>query len=484
MKRNLRRICIWLALLMAVQMTACGGTEAETTADIQADTAVTEAAETEPETLALGVEKTDYEGYTVNYLTLANYPNHFFLLCDEGDGDQLVDAAYRRNLAVSDLLNVNFTATEVDNVQTTASASVMAGGGEYDYILPHANAGVVNMVTDGILTDWNTIPSVDMTGPWWNGRMQETLGIDGRMFYASGDIVMTWQGMGAYLFNKDYIADYGLDTDMYEYVYDGTWTIDKLLTLTSGMYSDLNGDGKADKDDQYGLLANLGGTYWVQFGFEQPISTRDESNYPVLAMGTERMIKVVERYYEMLYAADTWRDSFSSSTYATSDYRNMLMSGRSFLTFFDIGGLHSYLREIDFEFGILPMVKLDEAQEGYHSFCGAGLIGVPKASPNLQRTGDVAEALAYYSYYILRPAFFDTVLQNKLLRDEDSYNMLSMMHDNKVFDFGFNYDSTAAEALKTVVIQKKSTDFASYYASIEQKVTNNFQKIYDSVKEQ
>ena len=144
---------------------------------------------------------------------------------------------------------------------------------------------------------------------------------------------------------------------------------------------------------------------------------------------------------------------------------------------------YSYLREIEYDFGLLPIPKFDEAQDGYRVFCGAGLIGVPSNVPDPTRTGVIAEALAYYSYREIRPAFFDIVLENKAVRDENSYRVLQMMHENKVFDFGFNFDGTGYNLIKEVVIDKKSTDFASLYAKKEKAILKSFDKIISAVKE-
>lgn len=55
------------------------------------------------------------------------------------------------------------------------------------------------MVTSGLLLDWKELKCVDFDNPWWNTEMQETISIAGKMFWASGDITMTWQGFGALL---------------------------------------------------------------------------------------------------------------------------------------------------------------------------------------------------------------------------------------------------------------------------------------------
>ena len=54
-------------------------------------------------------------------------------------------------------------------------------------------------------------------------------------------------------FNKTLFTDLGLDMP-YSYVYDGTWTLDKLNSLTKLGYEDLNGNSMIDEEDQFGIV--------------------------------------------------------------------------------------------------------------------------------------------------------------------------------------------------------------------------------------
>ena len=343
-------------------------------------------------------------------------------------GDPLDDAGYNRNLAMSELLNVDFSK------------------------------------------------------PWWNQSMTNSLGIGNRLYYASGDIVMAWQGMNTILFNKDYLEQVNLEKDLYDTCFDGEWTIDYMTKIIKGIVSDVDGDGEMTKADKYGLLTDECGFSYV-YASDIRITTPDENGWPQLSMYNEKMLGLVQKYYDLIWSGDVILDVYSSVSYATSTYRDMILEGRCFLASLDIGSLCPYLREIEHEFGILPIPKYDEAQEKYRVFCGAGLIGIPVNAPDTSRTGAIAEAMAYYSYQYIRPAFFDIVLENKAVRDENSYKVIQFMHENKVFDFGFNFDSTgsAYNMITEVVIKKKSTDFASYYAKNETKIMKNFQKIIDAV---
>ena len=484
MTKNAQIASIFMALaLLSSAMISCGGGSTgpgtiDDTMPVTESAAVTE----DPGPTANLPEGADYGGYTVTFLTLTNY-NHNFRLNAESDGETLNDAGARRNDAVSDRLNVEFEVVEMEDAPATFRQSVMAGDAEYDFIFPHATSGVAGLVTDRLLYDWNDLDTVDLTKPWWNTTMTESLGIGGHLFYASGDIVMTWQGMQAVLFNKSYLNGMELEKDLYETCFDGEWTMDYMTQIIKGHSRDLNGDGQMTEVDQYGLLDNTNTGYNYMYSADQRVTVPDADGWPQLTLNTERMAEIVNKYYNIVHSGETYLDVYSNASYPTSTYRNTIVEGRAFLATLDVGGLYANLREIEYDFGILPIPKFDEAQENYRVFCGAGLIGVPTNAPDPARTGVVAEALAYYSYKEIRPAFFDIVLENKAVREENAYRVLQMMHENKVFDFGFNFDGTGYNIIKEVVVDKKSTDFASLYAKKEKAILKNFEKIINAVKE-
>lgn len=476
---------LMVAALLTAALSSCGSA-AEGTADtaetLSGGTDTSAAVTEDPGPKPNLPEGVDYGGHTVTFLTLNNY-NHNFRLSVESDGETLNDAGARRNDVVSALLNVEFETVEFDDPVPVFRKSVMAGDTEYDFMLPHATGGIAAMVTDHLLYDWNELSGADLTKPWWNTTMTESLGIGGHLYYASGDIVMTWQGMQAVLFNKSYLAGMDLEKDLYQTCFDGEWTMDYMAEIIKGQSKDLNGDGKMTEVDRYGLLDNKGAGYSYMYGADQRVTVPDADGWPQLTLNTERMAEIVGKYYNLVHSGETYLDEYSNASYPTSTYRNIIVEGRSFLATLDVGGLYANLREIEFDFGLLPMPKLDETQENYRVFCGAGLIGVPSNVPDPMRTGVVAEALAYYSYEFIRPAFFDIVLENKAVREENAYRVLQMMHENKVFDFGFNFESTGYNLIKEVVIDKKSTDFASLYAKKEKIILKNFDKIINAVKE-
>ncbi|MBQ4044613.1 MAG: hypothetical protein IJD06_11535 [Clostridia bacterium] len=490
-----RVLALMLALLMfGGALASCGETSQDPMNTGAADTAGnTETTPAVEETTAdpgpqLEIPESDFEGHTVMYLTVTDYDKNFNICIKEQSGETLNEAGYKRELAVSEQLKVGFDSYQVAaaDVAKTLASAIQAGVTDYDIVLPHGSNGVAAIVTNGSLLDWNSLNYVDFSKPWWNSAMQESLSIGDKLLYASGDLVITWQGTQSILFNKEYLVGDKAKENLYQLVLDGKWTMDKMMDLAKDVAQDLDGDSKMGPEDRFGLLlpANNANVRSFVYGFGELGAVKDENGCPVLGYKSDRMATVVDKLYAVTHSADAYYDSYSSANYHESNYRAILDSGRSFLTMLDIGGLYNYLRDIEFEFGILPLPKLDENQDQYYTFCGAGIIGLPVNTVNPDRSAIVMEALQYYSYEYVRPAFFDIVLQNKALRDKESYEMLNIIQNTKIFDVGFHMDTSGkggVSALYKIIVTDNSTNYASYLASIEEAVNNGYKKLYDKV---
>ena len=112
------------------------------------------------------------------------------------------------------------------------------------------------------------------------------------------------------LFNKNMLADYALE-DIYTLVDEGRWTFDKYGEYGSTVLLDLNGDGKMNADDQWGMLgvAKYLHCSLIQAADVMYIS-KDEEGYPVYDMATnEKFIEVFEKIFQICVK----RNNFSLS---------------------------------------------------------------------------------------------------------------------------------------------------------------------------
>ena len=481
-----RTLCALLCMLLLTS--SCGSTsepvKESTDPAAQNDTA-TESEETTETVLTAALPEVNYDGYAFTILTLKDYSRRYHLTADETSGEPLNDATYERNNKIYDRLGVEITTHEDDSTAAALQNAVASGDTTSSMVLPHPNAevGLLKMVSLGLLYNQNELPIVDWSKPWWNDNARQTLSIKDTAYLASGDYSLTCQGMQGILFNKERMTKLGITANLYTLVSEGKWTMDAFLPLVEVAPVDLNGDGKMTADDRFGILPNNIGYCW-QIAMGQPFTAKDEDGYPRAAMKTERMQKIVELCCQMATSDACFVTSYSYATYDSSDFKKIFTDGRTLFAALDIGGLYATLRDIEFDFGIVPFPKFDEAQDGYKTFCGAGIEGVPLNIEDPQRTGVILEALSYYSYEYQRPVFFDIVLENKAVRDTDSYEMITIMHEGKTFDFGFNLDpSGKLVGILQTLTQKKSTDFTSLYTSLEPTIEAKFDDLYANLQQ-
>jgi len=275
------------------------------------------------------------------------------------------------------------------------------------------------------------------------------------------------------LFNREIMRDLGLESP-YKYVFDGTWTMDKLTEFTKGAYRDLNGNGVKDDEDIYGYVNTSMDRYFPS-SCEVKIVTVDKGGRPALSINGERYASVINKAYNLIHAPDSyaelgWFESFAH-----------FANGKA-LTVFWHTGYWKELRPIEFEFGILPPPKLNEQQKNYHILL-ASVLGVPNNIGDPENLSMIIQAFAEKSYKYLRPAMIDNVLYNKCLQDEESQRIMDIILDSKTYDLGFTFQSDYRmfNMIMVVVTQNKSTDFVSYYEKYAEKEQGILDNVFDEI---
>ena len=138
------------------------------------------------------------------------------------------------------------------------------------------------------------------------------------------------------------------------------------------------------------------------------------------------------------------------------------------------------LRAMETDFGILPFPKYDETQEKYYSRVIDGFIRcVPNFTADLERTSIIMEALAVESKNITIPAYFEIALRTKHTRDDESQDMLDIIHANRTMDLGDTFYMVPVRVIYTNELTAKKNNFAS---AVE-KNTNAVKKVLDKANE-
>ncbi len=468
MKKNAKRsLALLLCLLMAGSTVACGGTTEENTP--AADTAETTPVETEPaETTRNDVSdelpEKKWNGQDFRILAADYLADD--LIAEEQSGALINDAVYNRNLAVEERFDVTLVSdcSNANNViNGLVKSAVMAGDNSTELLLQHM-IDCANLASQNLFMDWNEVPYIDVTKPWWLTSVADNLSVAGKSYLIIGSISSYYTSHNYVVyFNKALATDYGIGDELYDTVLDGTWTIDKYASLISEKYQDLNGDGKKDEGDFYGLAAQVT-SYATPFiySFGEVTVSRDEEGIPFLDMDQEKFTAIIEKLYALFYENDTITTTgwgLHGDTFL--DSRALFMNGVLWHSF----GAFS---EFEDDYGILPFPKWDEAQENYYTMSDGSspLAAIPITVADPEFSGMITEALAAESWKKVDPAIFDVALKVRGVRDQRSLDAINLAISGSVSDFGFVYGNYSAMGfVVSDLMGNKKNNFASHFAS-------------------
>jgi hypothetical protein len=291
-------------------------------------------------------------------------------------------------------------------------------------------------------------------------------------------------GLYGVFFNKQIIKDMGLE-DLYSIVREGRWTIEKYYSLAKNISRDLNGDGKMDYDDHFGLVSESYNAYTFVIASGVKIASKDDGDFPALSLNTPRAIKALELSAEFLKDKNTTllADDYGPTEWARvwgvfSDGRALFSEGSLMQT--------PDMRSMEIDFGILPNPKLDESQDRYYhtlSVWNAPLMVVPETVANPDKVGYILEILAAKSVDTLTPAYYDLQLTHKLLRDDESEEMLDIILSSAAFDLGaaYNFGGLFDMILSVGARDAGSGNFASLYEKAESRAQKAIDKLIEAI---
>ena len=141
------------------------------------------------------------------------------------------------------------------------------------------------------------------------------------------------------------------------------------------------------------------------------------------------------------------------------------------------------MREMEADFGIIPLPKYDAAQDGCHSAVNpySGTICmIPRTAEDAERSGVVLSALACESHYTVINRLYETVLGEKLIRDRDSAVMLDYAFDGTLFDPGVirNFGG-----IRDTLLSQKGTDVSSMLSRVSKVVNKSIEKFNKELEE-
>ena len=429
----------------------------------------------------------DFKGETFTILQRTEWKYEFF--ADESQsGDVVNDAVYKRNLIVEERFNVKINPIDVmggwneqDIYLKKVRNSVSAGDDEFQLLAGYA-AYMPKLQTSGYLINLHEVPYMDFDKAWWSTDLKGNFTINGKMFFATGDISLSlWEDILAIYFNKKMIADYQIETP-YELVRSGKWTLEKLNEICRNIYVDVDSDGKpSEKSDIFGYATDTTNFVDGWFGaFDAPVIKKDGDGVPYHAQNTEKMADIVNKIYEFLWENPGVYANKESSPGPVNLYRYIFEEDRAmFLP--ELLGNAQALRGMDTDFGIIPYPKWNDLQDNYLTTSVAyfSMFCVPTTVKNLDMTGIITEALCAESYKKVIPAFYEVSLKTKLARDDESAEMIDIIRSGLTFDFGKVYVTELNYSMNILrdLMSNKKHDFVSTFEKSEKSYDKALEKV-------
>ncbi len=489
---NKKQFLSFLLLLSIFAAISCGdtGTPESTTVENTTEPEVTTAPS---EYQSPGVK---YDGQTV---TIASYSYsgssvmlNYNILLSEENGDKINDSIVERNRKVEEELGVGLELYILDSGDrgnsTKLQRSILAGDDEFDFALT-MNAGLASMLTtEGMLVDLNTVNTLDLTHTWWNQNANAEYTLYGKQLTAVGDICFF--NLGAPIvnyFSKDMIGKYKLD-DPYELVYNGKWTLDRMMKMATDVSEDLNGNQTVEDADQFGFAAEVDSLGYFLIGAGVRLSEHDKSGDIVLTLNSERTIDIINKLVPFFYTANISRlQAKTEKTYGSvhSEYFQPKLGANELLFYSNQLLVALNMRVNEADFGVLPMAKYDDAQENYVSFANtwwSDHLVIPATCADPDRAGHVIDAMGYYAQQLIVPAFIDTTVLGKTVRDEDSANMINLIRGTQTFDIAYIFNWGGIQSMISGLANSNSTSFASEYASKESNIKSALESTVGMLK--
>lgn len=467
-----------LPLLIAASVfAACGeSSQAPSIASSGPETTAAAAEETGETAVQDFLPENDYGGFEFNIISRVSTSN-YALLSEEQNGDMLNDAKYARNMSVSERFNIVMRESEYTDENVPANY-VLAGDDTYSLMNVRCTAAI-NMMLNSLCYDMSSLPYIDLTKPYWDAELSRYINIRDKSFVAIGSSnLMAVDFMMALLFNKELVEQYNIG-NLYDMVREGKWTFDAFGGIASQVSADINGDGKMDKSDQWGAL---GAAKLLHASFIPAANAwyikKDADNMPVFEMETDEYFhNVFNKVTDILTDNGAWYKT-TDSTNEQQKYTEMFRNGQGLFMsnmFYYIASL----RDMDIDFGILPYPKYDEAQDRYYGrLCFFDTAVVPVSVPDPEISAVILEALSCESYNSVVPAYKDVVLKSKFVRDEDSSEMIDVIMQHRILDYGDSiYASLLRDGFINSLFMQGKRDLMSKISSNSKKVMTELDKL-------
>ena len=455
------------------------------------NSATTEAVEGETEIKDNLPDSLNYGGDEVTILS-RNYGSDIVdeIFAESLMSDPVNDAVYERNKEVEERLGIKINSIRESTEEPINKIITAIKGGSDDYdIMVELSWKVMPQSIDGYFADLRKTSYLDFDQPWWTQGFNDAASFKGAQFAITGTMVMsTYRRTYTTVFNKQLFTDAN-QKYLYEYVDNGTWTLDTQASLVPLFHRDNGNSTQDEQGDIYGLISDCYiSVDPYQTTAELNILKKNEDGEYEWAFDNERIYDVTEKVLHLYYGTDDGMYATTNATAQDGDFqvatRAMFSNGYGAMATLCLQALeHSTMRNMADEYGVVPMPKFDQSISGYpgamHDGYTVAVIPTTVQGDRLDQMSAVLEAMGSASYRIIKPAYYEMTLRTKLAKDPQSAEMMDLIISSIVIDPGIIYSNVMGgfHAQHRYIIGSKTNNTTSEYKSLSTRAQKNLKVI-------
>ena len=399
--------------------------------------------------------------------------------------DAVGKAVWQRNQNILEKYNIyvkGYLETSTVNVANTMFAS---GEDLYDLTIMFPE-NHHPFAIKGYLIDLYNLDYINMDHEGWMPYPNKQLTMGGKLFYTTNKfLVQDKNRCWCVFYNRDLAKELNLGY-FEDWVFDGTWTIDKVIELGKQATYESDGQPGMGLNDNWGVGAPSAYELCALFfggGFR--LTEHGNDGYPKLIGATDRIMQILDKCYalrgntEVLYTDIDYGSTNWDDCIGTSFQRGTVCM--LFEPFSDIDTIKS---KGNFELGVLPNPKSDVSQEAYYTIPNLGngcLFSVPYTVEDREFAGYALEAITEESVDTSYRVFIEekSMLQNA--SDEDCAACMRILFDGVVYDIGFVSDiGGLGQLAKKSMGVSTFNNYARLFGRIEGSAEQMLQRVRDA----
>lgn len=356
----------------------------------------------------------------------------------EYSGDIISSSVYKRDLAVKSRFGVELKydsmPTDYYNQDEYVEKAQLSVDNPYDLFASWNMCGMT-LAINGYLADMGKCEYLDFSKPWWPRSLESTANINGNMYFATGDISISYyDNMFLTVMNKKLWDEYRIEGDVYEDVRNGEWTNEKMFKYAKQVYRDNNGNGK-DAEDTFGyvIMSSVLLDTYTAGGKMSFIEIDGEGRFAPGGdlMSPDRIHSLLTLLIDNLWKTD--------NSFFDKDVETCLADGKSLFMPTLINYLGSQIAVgIEYSYAILPTPKYDVDQDHYYTNLSflCTMYSIPLAAKDHNISALIMEAMASEGYRETTQTFYETKVKYRYSSD-DSQNveMFEIIRTHPYFEF-------------------------------------------------